>query len=87
MKSRFTPGKRALFSGEIKRFGVRPEVHHPDVDFLPEDTSVEEFVKQDPLSFGRILPIYPLTEGVITSYSIHYTKLYDVRPVGDPNSF
>jgi len=64
MKSRFTPGKRALFSGEIKRFGVRPEVHHPDVDFLPEDTSVEEFVKQDPLSFGRILPIYPLTEGL-----------------------
>ena len=27
-------------------------------------------------------PMYSVPEGVITSYSIHYTKLYDVMPVG-----
>lgn len=64
LKSRFSPGKKGLFNGEVKRFGARSEVHHPDVDFLPEKVSLQDHLASDPLNFGRILPVYPLTEGL-----------------------
>ena len=34
--------------------------------------------------FGRVLDQTPLVIHVITSYSIHYTKLYDVRHAATP---
>ncbi|GAB4169947.1 MAG: ATP-dependent DNA helicase RecG [Geothermobacteraceae bacterium] len=57
-------GRRGVFRGEVKRFGGRREVLHPEADFLEQGVTVEAFLKRDPLSFGRILPIYPLTEGL-----------------------
>ncbi|PLY04559.1 MAG: DNA helicase RecG [Desulfuromonas sp.] len=64
MNSRFKPGRRLVVIGEIKRFGSLREVHHPDVEFLKEGQSAEQALSSDPLEFGRLLPVYPLTEGL-----------------------
>jgi ATP-dependent DNA helicase RecG len=64
MKKRFLIGRKAFFIGEVKRFGAVKEIHHPEVEFLQEGRSAEEQLRGDPLSFGRILPVYPLTEGL-----------------------
>jgi len=60
----FRVGRKAVFGGEIKRFGPHREVHHPDVDFLPEGEDFTAYRAANPLNFGRILPVYPLTEGL-----------------------
>ncbi|MDH3997339.1 MAG: ATP-dependent DNA helicase RecG [Desulfuromonadales bacterium] len=65
---RFTKGRRAVFSGEVKRFGPIREVHHPETEFLAQGQSLDDFKSADPLAFGRVLPIYPLTEG-LTQYA------------------
>ena len=65
---RFAVGRRGVFIGEVKRFGALREVHHPDVEFLAPDQTLEDFKGSDPLAFGRILPVYPLTEG-LTQYA------------------
>ncbi len=64
MKQRFAVGRRAFFVGEVKRFGAVREVHHPDVEFIHENETFEAYISSNALSFGRILPIYPLTEGL-----------------------
>ncbi|AJF06674.1 ATP-dependent DNA helicase RecG [Geoalkalibacter subterraneus] len=63
LSKRFAVGTRAVFTGEVKRFGAAREVHHPDVELLGS-RSLEEVMAADPLSFGRVLPVYPLTEGL-----------------------
>ena len=63
MKKRYTVGARAVFTGEVKRFGAVREVHHPDTEFL-EGRSLQQAMAADPMNFGRILPVYPLTEGL-----------------------
>ncbi|MDX1581087.1 MAG: OB-fold nucleic acid binding domain-containing protein, partial [Alphaproteobacteria bacterium] len=63
LKKRFAIGTRAVFTGEVKRFGATREVHHPDAEILGQKT-LEQIMAEDPLSFGRILPVYPLTEGL-----------------------
>lgn len=67
MARRFVVGRRAVFTGEVKRYGAVREVHHPDTEFLTEDQTLDDFKNSDPLAFGRILPVYPLTEG-LTQY-------------------
>lgn len=64
MKQRFKVGDRAFFTGELKRFGAIREMHHPDAEFIPPGKTPEQYCQADPLSFGRILPVYPLTEGL-----------------------
>ncbi|MCM2263563.1 MAG: ATP-dependent DNA helicase RecG [Desulfuromonadales bacterium] len=61
---RFPLGRTGVFSGEVKRFGHQREVHHPDVELLGEDQTLAQYQSSDPLIFGRILPVYPLTEGL-----------------------
>lgn len=57
-------GKRAILIGEIKHFGATREIHHPDVEPLPDNVDPLQVLNNDPLNFGRILPVYPLTEGL-----------------------
>jgi len=64
LAKRFPKGRRAVISGEIKRFGLEKEVHHPEIEVLAENQSLDDFKSADPLAFGRILPVYPLTEGL-----------------------
>jgi len=64
MASRFKPGLRVVVTGDVKRFGSLREVHHPDVSFLQAGMTAEQALNEDPSEFGRILPVYPLTEGL-----------------------
>ncbi|MEJ2200134.1 MAG: ATP-dependent DNA helicase RecG [Desulfuromonadaceae bacterium] len=64
MKNQFTVGRKGIFIGELKRFGAIREIHHPDVDFLSPGQAAADKLLQNPLSFGRILPVYSLTAGL-----------------------
>jgi len=64
LKKRFPLGQKAIFIGEVKRFAVIREIHHPDSELLHDDQDLQQLMKSDPLNFGRILPIYSLTEGL-----------------------
>ena len=54
MRQKLTDGRRLMVSGEPKMEGMRWEMIHPRVEFLADDEDVPS---------GRILPVYPLTEG------------------------
>jgi ATP-dependent DNA helicase RecG len=64
MEKQYPLGRRAVFCGEVKRFGGVREVHHPDTEFLAADQDPAALQQTDPLNYGRILPVYPLTEGL-----------------------
>lgn len=57
-------GRRGIFTGTVGHYGLQREVHHPEADWLAEDEDVQSVLSRDPASFGRIVPVYPLTEGV-----------------------
>ncbi len=56
MLERFTPGQEVFASGMVRRFRSEIDLHVEDYELVQE--------KQDPLQMGRIVPIYPLTQGV-----------------------
>jgi ATP-dependent DNA helicase RecG len=60
MRQRHRTGQRAIVTGEIRinpYAGHRKEVHHPDLEILDAD-------EREPLHVGRIVPVYPATEGL-----------------------
>lgn len=64
LKRTWQVGKQGVFSGDVSSFGHRLELHHPDVEWLPEGADLEAVLAADPANFGRIVPVYPLTEGM-----------------------
>ncbi len=64
LQKRFPLGQKAVFIGEVKRFAALREIHHPDSELLDADQNLQQLIQSDPLNFGRILPVYPLTEGL-----------------------
>jgi len=64
MKRTWKVGRVGVFSGEVNQFGYQREVHHPDVEWLPEGGQLQTLLESDPANFGRIVPVYPLTEGI-----------------------
>jgi len=64
MKRVWKTGRSGVFTGEVSQFGYQREVHHPDVEWLAEGQGVREILAADPVNFGRIVPVYPLTEGL-----------------------
>ncbi len=64
MKRTWKVGRGGVFSGEVNQFGYQREVHHPDVDWLAEGADLKVVMASDPANFGRIVPVYPLTEGL-----------------------
>lgn len=64
MKRTWKVGRSGVFSGEISQFGYQREVHHPDAEWLPEGSDPKSVFIADPANFGRIVPVYPLTEGL-----------------------
>ncbi|PLX80155.1 MAG: DNA helicase RecG [Desulfuromonas sp.] len=64
MQKQYVVGRRLFISGEVKRYGAQREVHHPDVEFLAPGQDIEEFMAAEPYEFGRLVPVYPLTEGL-----------------------
>lgn len=55
MRDKFSFGQRVMFSGKPKRQGPRWEMSHPRVQWLNDE---------DEDAVGRLVPIYPLTEGL-----------------------
>lgn len=64
MKKLWQVGKKGIFTGEVAQYGFQREVRHPDVEWLSEGEDLSSAMARDPLNFGRILPVYPLTEGL-----------------------
>ncbi|MCL2760451.1 MAG: ATP-dependent DNA helicase RecG [Desulfuromonadales bacterium] len=64
MKKAWAVGRRGVFTGEIKQFGYHREIHHPDVDWIALDVTIQDIIDSDPATYGRIVPVYPLTEGI-----------------------
>lgn len=64
MKRVWKVGRVGLFTGEVSQFGSQREIHHPDVEWLEEGRAVADALAADPVNFGRIVPVYPLTEGL-----------------------
>ena len=55
MQEKFSLGQRAMFSGKPKHRGLMWEMSHPRVETL---------AAEEPEPVGRILPVYPATEGL-----------------------
>ena len=64
MKRTWKIGRIGVFTGEVSQFGYQREVHHPDVEWLPDGKDLAALLAADPANFGRIVPVYPLTEGI-----------------------
>lgn len=64
MKRTWKVGRNGVFCGEINQFGSQREVHHPDAEWLSEGCDPKSVLAADPANFGRIVPVYPLTEGL-----------------------
>ncbi|HJV34843.1 ATP-dependent DNA helicase RecG [Geomonas sp.] len=64
MKKHWIPGRRGIFIGDVAQFGFQREMHHPEVEWAGEGEDLAQVMARDPDNFGRILPVYPLTEGV-----------------------
>jgi ATP-dependent DNA helicase RecG len=64
MKRTWKIGRVGVFTGEVSQFGYQREVHHPDVEWLPEGGDLRTLLAADTENFGRILPVYPLTDGI-----------------------
>jgi ATP-dependent DNA helicase RecG len=64
MKRTWQIGRLGIFSGEISNFGYQRELHHPDVEWLEKGADVLSVMAADPVNFGCIVPVYPLTEGL-----------------------
>jgi len=64
MKKAWRPGRKGIFTGEVAQYGFQREVHHPEVEWLAEGEELQQVMARDPVNFGRIVPVYPLTEGV-----------------------
>ena len=64
LQNRFPVGQQAVFIGEVKRFAALREIHHPDSELIGANIDFQQLLISDPLNFGRILPVYALTEGL-----------------------
>ena len=64
MKKNLVEGRRGIFIGDVAQFGYQREMHHPEVEWAGDGEDLEQVMARDPDNFGRILPVYPLTEGV-----------------------
>jgi ATP-dependent DNA helicase RecG len=60
MRQRYRTGQRVIVTGEVRinaYSGQRKEVHHPDLELIEAD-------EREPLHTGRMVPVYPATEGL-----------------------
>lgn len=64
LQKRYPVGQLLLVIGEVRSFGHTREIHHPETELIASGQNLTQFFQQDPLKFGRILPVYPLTEGL-----------------------
>ncbi|MCB0404194.1 MAG: ATP-dependent DNA helicase RecG [Bdellovibrionales bacterium] len=61
LASEFEVGARFLIYGEVKIFGGRPQIVHPEYERVKD---LHEGKPRQTMSFGRIVPIYSETDGL-----------------------
>ena len=64
LSRQWTVGKQGLFIAEPVGYGARLEIHHPEVEWLPEGSDPNTYLTQHRAQFGGFIPVYPLTEGI-----------------------
>jgi ATP-dependent DNA helicase RecG len=64
MKKTWRQGRWGIFTGEVRQYSYQKEIHHPDVEWLATGEELTDVMARDPFNFGRIVPVYPLTEGL-----------------------
>lgn len=60
MRNIFKKGKKVLLFGEVRIFGGKKEIIHPDVEII----SGEDVVGRDNINFRRIVPVYSEIDGL-----------------------
>lgn len=74
MKKIWQPGKRGIFIGEVSQYGFHREIHHPEVEWIAAGDDITSVMARDPATYGRIVPVYPLTEGLHQKSVRHIMK-------------
>ncbi len=74
MKKAWHPGRRGIFTGEVNQFGHHREIHHPEVEWISAEDDIAAVMARDPATYGRIVPVYPLTEGLHQKAMRHIMK-------------
>ncbi len=57
LKDYFKTGQELILNGRVERYGDRLQMNSPEFEIVGEDTD-------DSLSFGRLIPVYSLPEGI-----------------------
>jgi len=86
MKKAWHAGKRGIFIGEVNQFGQRREILHPEVEWLTAEDDIKTVMARDPATYGRIVPVYPLTEGLHQKTMRHIMKQVVDSYAGDVSS-
>jgi len=87
MKKAWHPGRRGIFTGEVNQFGHHREIHHPEVEWLAAEDDIAAVMARDPATYGRIVPVYPLTEGLHQKAMRHLMKQVVDSFAGDVESY
>ena len=87
MKKAWHPGRRGIFIGEVNQFGYHREIHHPEVEWIAAEDDIAVVMARDPSTYGRIVPVYPLTEGLHQKTMRHIMKQVVDSFAGDVESY
>jgi ATP-dependent DNA helicase RecG len=74
MKKAWHPGRRGIFTGEMNQFGHHREIHHPEVEWIAAEDDIKAVMARDPATYGRIVPVYHLSEGLHQKAMRHIMK-------------
>lgn len=86
-KAELLPGRRAMFSGKVSRYGGALGLTNPDFHLLDEDPEAEGSIDPGKLA-AMPIPVYPAT-AKLTSWSIHKVirallETLDLDALADP---
>ncbi len=87
MKKAWHPGRRGIFTGEVNQFGYHREIHHPEVEWIAAEDDIAAVMARDPATYGRIVPVYHLTEGLNQKAMRHLMKQVVDNYAGNVESF
>jgi len=74
MKKAWHPGRRGIFTGEVNQFGHNREIHHTEVEWIAAEDDIKAVMARDPATYGRIVPVYHLSEGLHQKAMRHIMK-------------
>ncbi|PID28039.1 MAG: ATP-dependent DNA helicase RecG [Candidatus Cloacimonadota bacterium] len=84
LPEKLKPGRKIWAAGVLTVFRGRPELIHPETEFLDEESRVNEFWRS-----RKILPVYPLTAGIainsfrkliFNAFSLYHNQISETLP-------